>query len=95
MTDMIDVKDELTKLMGSFEGANTEWKNKKKEVDDTYRKMSDIVLSISKLLGTQKKFRYKGMELTIVERPFKDGSGSSWFFRGLPKGKGEDMIEIG
>ena len=89
MTDMIDIKGDLTKLMGSFEGTNSEWKNKKKEVDDTYRKMSDIVLSISKLLGTQKKFRYKGMELTIVIK------GNTYFFRGLPKDATDNMLEIG
>jgi uncharacterized protein YacL (UPF0231 family) len=89
MTDMIDIKDELTKLMSSFDEANTEWKNKKKEVEVAYRKQSDIVEAVAKALGSTKKFKWKGMELTIVIK------GGTFFFRGLPKDTTEDMLEIG
>ena len=89
MTDMIDIKGDLTKLMGSFDAANAEWKAKKAEVETAYRKQSDIVENVAKLLGTQKKFRYKGMELTIVIK------GNTYFFRGLPKDATDNMLEIG
>src|ERR1039457_438011 len=94
MADMIDIKDELTKLMGSFDEANTEWDTKKNEVDAAYRKMSDTVKTIATMISPGKELKWRGQQLTIVCRPFKDGSGESYFFRGLAK-KNSKMIEIG
>ena len=94
MADMIDIKDELTKLMNSFDEFDNEWNTKKNEVDVAYRKMSDTVKAIAKLIHPDKEIKYKGQKLTVVCRPFKDGSGESYFFRGLAK-KDSKMIEIG
>lgn len=91
---MADINKELiNKLFESFESANADWKKAKAEVEVVYARQSDIVKQISEAIHPAKKIRWRGQELTIVYRPFKDGSGGSYFFRGLKSD--DDIVEVG
>jgi hypothetical protein len=86
-------KEELSLLLATFDKADALWEAKKLEVEEAYKVRSDAVKAIATVVSPAKKIRYKGVELTIVCRDHKDGSGASWFFRG--GSKKDDVLEIG